>query len=213
MVNGAKEKLTIVSPWLSRSTADIAVRRQDEGVDVEMITTLDTSNVEALQRLITRKSRIIRPSRTVFVVLGALLVALGIVGLCISLVVFGLSPASVMTVVSLVAGSVLLYIGLPKTESYLAPRVGKLTIYEPGSFHCKVYLADDTAAIGSCNFTYRGLTTNVEAMVFLSGDGMSAAARQEIETLKTDPLLRELSLESVVAQIALYIKNNNRGGV
>ena len=64
-LRAARRRLLIVSPWLSPACADMALRKQREGVSTVIVTTKDGGRDHrlALSRLVERRKRVVAPRR------------------------------------------------------------------------------------------------------------------------------------------------------
>jgi phosphatidylserine/phosphatidylglycerophosphate/cardiolipin synthase-like enzyme len=184
LVAGAKRRLVIVSPWLSPAYADLAVKKQEEGTDVTVVTTNDPSNrthQQALSRLIRRKRQKATPRQYLVLCIG---VALMLGGTLYTFSVPFSSTSLIAGLISVVAGIILCAAG-SRTRTYLCSAVGTLLVYtqpEP-MLHAKIYIADDEVAVSSANFTVSGLRHNLECATFLSGKNVADDVIQRITEL------------------------------
>ena len=179
LVAGAKNRLVIVSPWLSPASADLIVKKQEEGVDVTVVTSNSPENrthQEALARLIRSRRQRAHPWQWLALPPGVSLVLGGVyLALCMTSLVAG--------VVSVVAGAVLCWFGSrTKTRHYSA--VGTLAVMPPEPFlHAKLYVADDKVAVSSANFTVSGLQHNLECAAFLNGQDVAEDAIRQVDEM------------------------------
>ena len=198
-IKGAHRRLLIVSPWLSPASAELVVQKQRRGVEVEIVTTNDSSpnHLRALGELIEIGKRTRRKRRLAVQAGGLMLAFAGILTFLMGL----FEPNSALVAAGLVcAGAILFQLGRPRTERYWKPKVGRLTVYDAVAgplIHAKVYVIDDKVAVGSANFTVTGLRRSVEGMVFLRGDGIADRVLAQLDSLKNEPLV-EVPLSRVV---------------
>jgi len=182
LVAGAKNRLVIVSPWLSPASADLIVKKQEEGVDVTVVTSNSPENKthqEALARLIRSKRERVHPLQWLALPPGVSLVLGGVyLALCMT--------SLVASVVSAVAGVVLCWFGSrTKTRRYSA--VGTLAVMPSEPFlHAKLYVADDDVAVSSANFTVSGMRHNLECVTFLNGRGVAEDVIRQVDELMFD---------------------------
>jgi phosphatidylserine/phosphatidylglycerophosphate/cardiolipin synthase-like enzyme len=188
-LRAARRRLLIVSPWLSPACADMALRKQREGVSTVIVTTNEGGRDHqlALSRLVKRRKRAVAPRRWGLLAPGA---ALFLGGLC-SLPLAG--PPSLLL---LAAGGILCRAGRGRTERYLAPLVDRLVLYleEERPLHAKVYVADDMVAVGSANFTVSGLRRNIECVAFADASAEETIrqiermlSRRKVTVLRREP--------------------------
>ena len=176
----AKRRLVVVSPWLSPACADLAVKKQGEGVDVTIVTSNSPENKthqEALARLIRSKRQKIHPLQWLALLPGVSLVLGGIyLTLCTPSIIAGLISATV--------GAVLCWVGC-RTKTRFCSVVETLVVYTPPEplLHAKVYVADDEVAIGSANFTVSGMQHNLECAAFLNGRDVAEDVIRQVDEL------------------------------
>lgn len=194
-IKRAKRRLLIISPWLSPACAELVVRKQQRGVNVEILTTNDPSpsHQRALGELIETEKRIVRKANLPVKATGLVLVFTGI----LTFLAGFLQPHTLLiSLTTVCAGVVVFWIGRARTERYLRPRIESLTIYDDVAnplVHAKVYVIDDVVAIGSPNFTVTGLQRSIEAVAFLHENGIADRVIEEITSLKNEPLHKVFS--------------------
>jgi phosphatidylserine/phosphatidylglycerophosphate/cardiolipin synthase-like enzyme len=185
----ARRRLFIVSPWLSPACADMALRKQGEGVSTVIVTTNDEGRGHrlALSRLVERRKKVVAPRRWGLLAPG---VALILGGLC------SLPLAGSLSLLLLAAGGILCWAGRGRTEKYFAPLVDRLVLYleEERPLHAKVYVVDDMVAVGSANFTVSGLGRNVECVAFADASAEETIrqveevlSRRKVTVLRREP--------------------------
>lgn len=177
MISRCKKRLVVVSPWISGPNADLLLRKQKEGVSVELVTTNDPSpnHMRALDQLAATESRVVRKGRPAVSVVGA-------VFLMAALVLFTSSLGA--AVVSAAVGGTVIWLSLPRTKKFLTARISKLTVHDRATskLHAKIYVADNQVAVGSANFTVTGFHA-FEGVAFLNGDGIAERALAQLENL------------------------------
>lgn len=168
VIQQATKSLLVVSPWISPSLADLLVRREREGIRVEVVTLNDPSiNKEALRRLF-RLERQLKPP---LLIGGGLSSLLGLV-----LLQKFFYPALIL----LFAGLLAMLLGRGKGR--LIANVTRAVALPPSSgLHAKVYLADENLLLlGSPNLTVSGIRSNLEAVVRLKISEEEARKIREI---------------------------------
>lgn len=184
-VAGAKRRLVVVSPWLSPACADLAVKKQEEGVDVTVVTSRSPENKahqEALSRLVRMKRQRAHPRQRLALPPGIFLLLGGIYLALTSSIVVGLVSAAV--------GAVLCWVGR-RTKTHLRSTVGTLLVYMPSEplLHAKLYVADDGVAVSSANFTVSGMRHNLECLTFLQGQDIAEGVILQVGELMFDKAL------------------------
>lgn len=203
LVSKAKEKLLIVSPWLSSSTVKLALERQENNVNVRILTTASTDDSKfhfrALGDLIEKKQRVKRKARPQLEVAGLAAMSLGVLGLfTLSLTGFLSLPLFGMMIASIIVGGVLFSIGRESSEDYWTPKVSDLTVLNATPLlHAKIYVIDDLLAIGSPNFTYTGLNVNIEALAFIKNKRIASKVPGDIYSTLQEYPPRVIPLEEV----------------
>ncbi len=196
----AKRRLVVVSPWLSVATAELATRKQREGVKVEITTTNDPSpnHQRALLKLVEVGRRTVGNRRPTVQAGGLVLAFASALTFLANL--FG--PHSFLAATGLAgAGAVLFQLGRPRVERYCKPKVERLRIYAVAGplVHAKVYVIDDEAVVGSTNFTVTGLRHNVEGLAFLNGKGLADCIALKIASLNGEGI--EIPFERAIKAI------------
>jgi len=188
-VAGAKRRLVIVSPWLSPACADLAVKKQEEGVDVTVVTSRSPDNKthqEALSHLVRKKMQKTTQRQRLALCVGVVLVLGGILyAFGTSFSVAGLVPS----LISVVAGAVLC--AMSRSKTHLCSTVGTLLVYMPSEplLHAKLYVADDGVAVSSANFTVSGMRYNLECVTFLQGHDIAEGVTRQVGELVSDKAL------------------------
>ena len=176
-IRRARRRVLIVSPWLSPACADLAVRKQREGVPTVVVTTDDAENMShqlALSKLVERRKRTVRPPRWSLLVPGLSVMFSGLLRLYLKISEGASAPGLLLPALLLGIGAVLCLLGRGKSERYTASLVERLVVLPKGPLHAKVYVVDDDAAVGSVNFTVAGLKHNIECVAFASGSADEA---------------------------------------
>jgi len=177
-ISNAKNRLVIVSPWISPSCAELAVRKQQQGVDVSILTTNDPSKSHrlAIAALVSRATAEIKKPKPRLLAAGLLILLVGLY-LVVSAQPLGAAPLAV--------GTVLALLGRGKRQHYMKPKVANLWISNE-FVHAKVYVIDDEVAIGSTNFTRAALDgiTNIEAVVYLRDKDAASEVLKELSEVR-----------------------------
>jgi phosphatidylserine/phosphatidylglycerophosphate/cardiolipin synthase-like enzyme len=189
-LQNARQRLWIMSPWVSAEYMELAVGRKNAGVDVRVITSNDYVNgqKDALSKLIESQTRITKPENIMLEYIGA------------GLVLTGLALIKVTDYMSLfvsLIGIALFLFGREGSEVYWVSNLGdgNLTVLSHHPYnmvHAKVYVADDVVMIGSANLTGNGLKHNTEVMALIESPELAA---KMIDTMLN---IREVSGLSVI---------------
>ncbi|MBC7219394.1 MAG: phospholipase D family protein [Hadesarchaea archaeon] len=181
----AKRRLLIVSPWLSPACADIALQKHRSGVTTVIVTTNDENKGHqlALSRLI-KKSKKRGPVRWWLLIPGLAMIFFGLFAL-FQAVVQGTLAELALPLLLLAVGAALCLAGRGKAEKKFVSLVERLVLYLPKDppLHAKLYVADDTVAVSSANFTVSGLKHNVECAVFCEDAELAGEAVRQIDEL------------------------------
>jgi len=155
VIRQANKSLFVVSPWISPSLADLLVRREREGIRVEVVTLNDPStNGEALRRLFRTERKLRLP----LLICGSLLTLLGLVFL---------QEFLYPSLLLLFAGLFAMLLG--RGRGRMIANVTRAVALPPSSgLHAKIYLADENILlVGSPNLTIAGIRSNLEAVAKL----------------------------------------------
>lgn len=160
LVRRAKEELTIYSPFISPTYADLLVEKAKKGVNVRVFT---TEHGAGYHRVALRKFQqdLSRPKTKRNIGLG--LVFAGVVCALIASV-FG-TLVLVPSVLMLVGGGYALAKHLQECESQAEPQ-GDIKVQIVNGLHAKVYSRDngEEVVFGSANLTSSGMNGNLEVV-------------------------------------------------
>ena len=203
MLLNAKKRIWIVSPWISKKYATLLLKKHQEGIDVKLITTTSYNNakhIDAVNSLIRQKALVDEGAFLEFKKNRNL-----IGGACGILFFLSLLTKSSFFFF-LSAFLLIIYLAYKKNVGHYEynspfPLKVRKTIYSdhcPNDFiHSKIYLIDNSGAIGSVNLTEAGLWNNVETFVKLKNKEVVAALEKEFEKLFKHPLLSEKNLQEL----------------
>lgn len=199
----AKHRLWVVSPWISPEYADLILKKKAEGVDVQVITTNDYRNTkhrETLRRLMETKTEIKQGSlrgKVIALVLGVLAVLL-----------IALNPTAVtggIALLILICAGVAGWLSLTKSRVYWASAIGneKLIVCDRLSrfTHSKIYIIDDTGAVGSANLTRSGLWNNLETLVIMRDKNTVNRLAEIFHNVKDNPLIQKVAIEEIAVGV------------
>ena len=168
-LQNAKQRLWIMSPWVSIDYMELALDKKKAGLNVRVTTSNDffkNSQKESISKLIESQTRVTREENRKLKYIGICLIILGIILIR--------TTDWISLFVSLI-GVVLFFKGLKKTEIHWISKLGdgNLTVLEYNSYrmvHAKIYVVDDTVIIGSANLTGNGLNRNTEVMAAIKSN-------------------------------------------
>jgi phosphatidylserine/phosphatidylglycerophosphate/cardiolipin synthase-like enzyme len=152
------KKLIIISPWISEETAKMLLDLASRNIEVSLITTNDTSEFhkKGLKNLIGVERKIKREGNTVLARLGILLFILGALLALINF--FGI-------ILSILG--IFLFLKFRRIfEEVCFPKIKNLIITKE-KLHAKLILTEKLIGIGSPNFTYSGLISNIESFAWI----------------------------------------------
>ncbi len=191
----AKKRLWIISPWISPEYADLALKKSEEGVDVQIVTTNDYGNNkhrQSLTKLFEEKMETFQEGRLGFKVMA------------IILTFFGLLLAGAISSIMIVILIIVPFIyrsKITRTRYYCVPKIGedKMIVYDRYNrfTHSKFYIIDNIGAVGSANLTRSGLWKNVEVLVIMKDKKIVFKLGETFQTLKTHPMMKRISSEDI----------------
>ncbi|MCK5333153.1 MAG: phosphatidylserine/phosphatidylglycerophosphate/cardiolipin synthase family protein [Candidatus Aenigmarchaeota archaeon] len=199
----AKKRIWIVSPWISKKYASLLLKKHQEGVDVKLITTTsynNTKHIDAVNSLIGQKALVDKDAFLEFKknrnLIGGVCGLFFFLSLIAKSLFFFFLSAFLLTIYFTYKKNV----GCYEYNSPFPLKVCK-TIYSdhcPNDFiHSKIYLIDNSGAVGSANLTEAGLWNNVETFVTLKNKEVVVALEKEFEMLFKHPLLSEKNLQEL----------------
>jgi phosphatidylserine/phosphatidylglycerophosphate/cardiolipin synthase-like enzyme len=186
-VRNAKKSIYIISPFLSPRLVDLLIKKNEEGVEVKLITCVDFANrftdkytdiykklvrqnVTEDQKALNKRSRL-RKVSTLLALIAFLLLGAGYIDLYnqpailfITAAVLGVASLLVWNYSSNVAIYYYSYSSVFKTKTivdYVNSEISDDYCYLP---HAKAYILDEELAyLGSLNFTEKGLNFSYES--------------------------------------------------
>jgi len=188
-MKNAKERLWIMSPWLSPEYARLAIEKKKQGLNVKVITSNNyvRGHKEALQELTEVRKEVKKPENRKLRIIGIILIPIG--------VIIAIFTAGIGLILSVV-GIILYFIGRGKALIYWISKIGEENLlvynYIPAHpVHAKVYIIDDLVVVGSVNLTKIGLQRSVESVALIkSGELASDLSKILSELDKTIRLKR-----------------------
>jgi phosphatidylserine/phosphatidylglycerophosphate/cardiolipin synthase-like enzyme len=152
------KKLIIISPWISEETAKILLDLAARNIEVNLITTNDSSefHIRGLKNLISVEKRTKREGNKLLAKLGIFLFIFGIF----------LTLISFFGIILLIFGIFLFLKYRTIFEKIYFPKIKNLIITKE-KLHAKLILTERLIGIGSPNFTYSGLTNNIESFAWI----------------------------------------------
>jgi phosphatidylserine/phosphatidylglycerophosphate/cardiolipin synthase-like enzyme len=152
------KKLIIISPWISEETAKMLLDLASRNIEVSLITTNDTSEFhkKGLKNLIGVERKIKREGNKALAGLGILLF---IFGALLALINFFGIILSIL--------GIFLFLKFRRIfEEVYFPKIKNLIITKE-KLHAKLILTEKLIGIGSPNFTYSGLISNIESFAWI----------------------------------------------
>jgi phosphatidylserine/phosphatidylglycerophosphate/cardiolipin synthase-like enzyme len=155
----------IITPWLSPETARLLTSLAKNGARITLVTTDDTENqshVKALPMLYETVEEK-KPGNRAVAITGASLLVISIATIMIT---------TVIGVLGILAGIVLLVLGLPRTKQVRKSPIDLVILPKTTNLHAKLVIIPEKGlvGVGSANMTSSGLHNNIECWVWLSGE-------------------------------------------
>jgi phosphatidylserine/phosphatidylglycerophosphate/cardiolipin synthase-like enzyme len=152
------KKVIVISPWISEVTAKMLLDLASRNVEVSLITTNDTSDFHknGLKNLIGIERKIKREGNTILSNLG---IFIFIFGAFLTLINF-------LWIILTILG-IFLFLKFRRIfEEVYFPKIKNLIITKE-KLHAKLILTEKLIGIGSPNFTYSGLISNIESFAWI----------------------------------------------
>jgi phosphatidylserine/phosphatidylglycerophosphate/cardiolipin synthase-like enzyme len=164
-LNGASQAI-IITPWLSPETARLLTSLAKNGARITLVTTDDTENqshVKALPMLYETVVEKKKPGNRAVVITGAILLVISIATIMIT---------TVIGVLGILAGIVLLVLGLPRTRRVMRSPIDLVILPKTTNLHAKLVIIPEKnlVGVGSANMTSSGLHNNIECWTWLGGE-------------------------------------------
>jgi len=178
------KKLIIISPWISEETAKLLLELASRNIDITLITTDDPSEFHkrGLKNLISIERKIKKEGNDILTKLGIFLSIFGILLTLINL--FG--------IILFILGFFLFLKFRTIFEKVYFPKIKELIITKE-RLHAKLILTEKLIGIGSPNFTYSGLVSNIESFAWI--EDKEAYNKILDETKKLIEKLKENSVD------------------
>jgi phosphatidylserine/phosphatidylglycerophosphate/cardiolipin synthase-like enzyme len=175
-LNGARQAI-IITPWLSPETARLLTSLAKNGASITLVTTDDTENqsharaLPMLYETVEEK----KPGNRAVAITGAILLVISIALLMIT---------AVVGVLGILAGIVLLVLGLPRTVQVRRTPIDLVILPRGTNLHAKLVIIPEKnlVGVGSANMTSSGLHSNIECWTWLGGED---AVRDALEFVKS----------------------------
>jgi len=212
-IKNAKKSVKIVSPYLSPSYLEKLVKLNKKGVQITLITSdeleqgrgaySDFKNSDVIKR---KKIKIQgakdKKRKGIFISIGILMA---------SSLFLMFSLLSLFFISAVIGIGVLIYSYSTKFYSYEYYSLFKLKIFDSTSgkkpystnlIHSKIFIIDEeTAFLGSANFTYSGFKTHYETVIKVEDKKAIKDISREIENLFNSKELRAKSIEELGKEI------------
>ncbi len=105
----------------------------------------------------------------------------------------------------LICAGVVGWLSLTKSRSYWVSAIGdeKLIVCDKLSrfTHSKIYIIDDTGAVGSANLTRSGPWNNLETLVIMRDKKTVNQLARIFHNVKDNPLIQKVAIEEIVAGV------------
>jgi len=194
LIGSAKQRIYIVSPWVSPKYAELLLKKKEKGCDVFLVTTNDISNSQHLHSLkILLEKNVEAPKFRKylkhFFALSVLFMLFGI------FLPFFFILSIFMFVVSF-------YLFFQKEKVNFSFKIPMIVYNKDNDFtHSKLYILDDIAVISSANFTESGLWKNIEEIVVFSDKQTVDEIVGIFNRMKENELIRQLNPNEIGKQI------------
>jgi len=194
LIGSAKQRIYIVSPWISPKYAELLLKKREKGCDVFLITTNDSSNTQHLHSLQILLEKNVEASK--FKRYTKYLFALSIFFLLLGI----LSPFSFILAIFVLG--ICVYLFFQKEKVSFSFKIPMIVYNKDNDFtHSKLYILDDTAVISSANFTESGLWKNIEEVVVFSDKQTVDEIVGIFNRIKENELIKQLSADEVGKEI------------
>jgi len=198
----SSRRVTIISPWISRETANILLDLSSRGVEVHLITTSDPQpyHIRGLGLLISAERRVVKPGKPRLVKTG----------LVLSIIGFLLIPLMPPVGAVLVATGLLMVFKYRTiyTEHYY-PRIRELLVTS-SKLHAKLILTDSALGIGSMNFTESGLLTNIECFAWITDPQVREQVIRDVNTITSTLRKNAVDYKSIYSMIKHVEKHRKK---
>jgi phosphatidylserine/phosphatidylglycerophosphate/cardiolipin synthase-like enzyme len=193
-IGTAKQRIYIISPWISPKYAELLLKKKEKGCDVFLITTNDTSNTQHLSSLkMLLEKKVEAPKLRNYL---PYLFAASVLFLFLSIfsLIF-LIPFFLLLLVCM-------YLFFKKEKVSFAFKLPMIVYNKDNDFtHSKLYVLDDIAIIGSANFTESGLWRNIEEVVIFSDKSTVEEIVEIFNRIKENELIKQLTPDEVGKEI------------
>jgi phosphatidylserine/phosphatidylglycerophosphate/cardiolipin synthase-like enzyme len=176
-LNGVSQAI-IITPWLSPETARLLTSLAKNGARITLVTTDDTENQSHARALpmLYEEVEARKQGSKALITAGALLLLLGIIMTV---------PATTLSVLAILAGIVVLLLGLPRTVQVRRTPIDLVILPRGTNLHAKLVIIPERGlvGVGSANMTSSGLHNNIECWVWLGGEPYVREALAFVESL------------------------------
>ncbi len=183
LIVSAKQRVWIISPWISEKYADLLLKLKEKNIDVKLVTSNDKLNEKSIKKLIEEVIQ--------FKVKG--LKRMIYISICISLIFINIFYFNLLTFIfSSLLFSLFAY-ELIKKEKLIHKKIDVEIVDRVENFmHSKIYLIDEYAIITSANFTESGFWRNYEFAIIIKNPEISKKVSKYFEYLKSNILIKKL---------------------
>jgi len=170
------KKLILISPWISEETAKLLLDLASKNVEITLITSNDSSEFhrKGLKSLIGVERKVKKEGNKIFSTLGIFLIFLGIF----------LIPFNILGIFLVPLGIFLFLKYRIIFEEIYFSKIKELIITKE-KLHAKIIITDNLIGIGSPNFTYSGLISNIESFAWIEEKEVYNKVIEEINRLKS----------------------------
>jgi len=194
LIGSAKQRIYVVSPWISPKYAELLLKKKEKGCDIFLVTTNDTSNKQHLSslRLLLEKNveaPKFKKYKGYFLIASILSLFIGLFFpffIFFSFFLFGIS----------------FYLFLQKEKVNFSFKIPMIVYNKDNDFtHSKLYILDNIAVISSANFTESGFWRNIEEIVVFSDKQTVDEMVGIFSMIKENELIKQLTPEEVGKEI------------
>jgi len=211
-INRAKERIWIISPYISDKYTKYLKQKNEDGLDIKLITTTAKINNKAISELIIEKENNENKNNQNYKDYRLT----GFITCIISLffaAVFGFLEIEFITFISFILFLIGFIVGIyyhneinKTTIEYTTPFETHIlkNIYEDGEsplVHVKLYLIDKKVFLGSVNFTEAGLWHNIESLIEIKDEKISKKFEKEYFTILSIPTVDEKDINEIAKEL------------
>ncbi|MGB9703255.1 MAG: phospholipase D family protein [Candidatus Micrarchaeia archaeon] len=190
LIGSAKQRVYVISPWLSPKYANLLLQKKEKGCDVFLITTNDFSNKQhasSLQLLLDKTKE--EPKFRKYWKFSAILAFLFLFFSIFSILFLFLSLSFFIFS---------FYLFLQKEKVTFSFKIPMIVYDKDNDFtHSKLYILDNVAILSSANFTESGLWRNIEEIVIFSDEKIVNEIVGIFERTKENELIKHIPPDEI----------------